>query len=328
MLNYSMYNNVLDGKNILITGGTGSLGNDILKELVNYSPNKVIVLSRDENKQFHMKNLWGKYPYIDFVLGDIRDAHRMMEVTKEIDIIIHAAALKHIPPSEREPMEFIKTNVLGAKNVIDAAIHNKVPVVIEVGTDKAVKPVNAYGMTKALQEKLMLSTKSNGTRFVGVRYGNVIGSRGSVVPFFKEKIEKGEPLTITVPTMTRFLLKLPDAVDLIFYAIKNGGGGELFVKKMPAANIVDLAKAMAYAMTGKEDYPIEFIGIRPGEKIHELLVSEDEMHRAVETDNHYIIHDFGKKKSNLITKNITEYGSHNTEQLDREQIISLLKESG
>src|SRR3989304_1148223 len=326
-----MYEDVVKGKTVLITGGTGSLGNDILSEIVNHSPHKIIILSRDENKQYHMKNTHGKYPFIDFELGDIRDYNRLLEVTKGADIIIHAAALKHIPPGEREPMEFIKTNVLGAKNIVDAAIKNEVPVVVGVSTDKAVKPVNVYGMTKGLQERLMLSAneRQSKTKFVCVRYGNVIGSRGSVIPFFKERIQKGETLPITVPSMTRFLLQLPEAVHLILHAIKHGEGGEVFVKKMPAANIVDLAKAMGESMTGNKDYPVAVIGIRPGEKIHELLVSEDEMHRAVETENHYVIHDYGKlKEPQLINNNIPEYSSANTVQLNRQEIITVLKKAG
>lgn len=320
----------IKGKNILITGGTGSLGNNLLQHIAKYEPKKVVIYSRDENKQYHMQNQY-KYPFLDFELGDIRDLTRTIEVTKDIDIIIHTAALKQVPPAEKNPMEFVKTNIIGSRNVIDAALQNEVSIVIVIGTDKAVKPVNIYGMTKALQEKIMISinNRQTKTKFISVRYGNVIGSRGSVIPFFIEKVKRGEKLPITVPVMTRFLFPLKDAVDLIFYAISEGKGGEIFVKKMPAANIVDIARSIGEAITGNIDYPIEIIGIRPGEKIHELLVSEDEMRRAVELEDNYVIYEYGKiKESKLINKNILEYGSHNTNQLNRKQIMELLKSTG
>ena len=320
----------IQGKNILITGGTGSLGNDLLEYIAKYEPKKIVIYSRDENKQYHMQNKY-KYSFLDFELGDIRDFARTVEVTKGMDIIIHAAALKHVPPSERNPMAFVKTNIIGSKNVVDAAIYNGVPLVISVGTDKAVKPINAYGMTKALQEKILISAnnKQTQTKFICVRYGNVIGSRGSVIPLFIEKVKRGETIPITVPAMTRFLLPLKDAVDLIFHAISDGNGGEIFVKKMPAANIVDIAKAIGEAIGGDKDYPIEIVGIRSGEKVHELLVSEDEIKRSVELEDNYIVYEHGKiKEPKLINKNILEYGSHNTSQLNREEIIKLLRSTG
>lgn len=327
------YNEIIDGKKILVTGGTGSLGNQIINFIVEegYKPEKLIVLSRDENKQYHMKNLLSNVPFLKFELGDIRDYDRMLEVTRGVDVILHAAALKHVPPSEEEPLEFIKTNVLGAENIIKASIQNKVPVVLGIGTDKLVKPTNVYGMTKALQEKLMLAAndKQDTTKFICVRYGNVLGSRGSVVPFFKEKIENNEPLPITDPNMTRFLLRLKDAVDLIFYSIKEGKGGEVFVKKMPAATNLDLAKAMGKALSGNPDYPIEIVGIRPGEKIHELLVSEDEIYCCIELEDKYIISRYGKlKKPSLMNKKIKEYSSENTKRLNQKEIIDLLKQDG
>jgi FlaA1/EpsC-like NDP-sugar epimerase len=326
------YSEIIDGKNILLTGGTGSLGNQIINIISEgYKPKKLIVLSRDENKQYHMKNIFSNIPFLSFELGDIRDYERMLDVTKGVDIILHAAALKHVPPSEEHPLEFIKTNVIGAENIIRASIHNKVPIVIGIGTDKLVKPTNVYGMTKALQEKLMLAAndKQDTTKFICVRYGNVLGSRGSVIPFFKEKIKNNEPLPLTDPNMTRFLLGLKDAVDLIFFSIKEGKGGEIFVKKMPAATNLDLAKAMGEALSGNSDYPIEVIGIRPGEKVHELLVSEDEIYRCVELEDKYIIYRYGKlKEPSLINKKIREYSSENTRRLNRKEIIDLLKQDG
>lgn len=319
---------IISGKRILITGGTGSLGHEIVKNLVNLNPKEIIIVSRDENKHFNMKNFYSQFSFLRFELGDIRDYRRMEEIVKDIDIIIHAAALKHVHYSESQPEEFIKTNILGTKNMIDLAIKNNVPVFVGIGTDKAVKPVNVYGMTKAIQEKLITAAnkKNGGTKFINVRYGNVIGSRGSVIPFFKEKISKREALPITDPTMTRYLLRIREAVDLILYAIKNGNGGEIFVKKMPAATTLDIAKALGERLTGDSDYPTEIIGIRPGEKIHELLVSEDEMRRAYEFEDHYIIYDYGVlKEPKLINKEVLEYGSHNTKRFNQEEVLDLFE---
>lgn len=319
---------IIEGKTFLITGGTGSLGHQIVKEMIKYSPKKIIILSRDEDKQYTMANELPN-PLIQFELGDIRDEKRMREVTKNVDIIIHAAALKHVPPSEREPMEFIKTNVLGANNIINAAIYNEVPIVIGVGTDKAVKPINVYGMTKSLQEKMMIAAnKKNKTKFICVRYGNVIGSRGSVIPFFKKKILNNEPLTITNPNMTRFLLRLEEAINLIFHAIDKGEGGEIFVKKMPACRMDDLAEAMIKGLSKESNYPTKIIGFRPGEKIHEILVSEDEMRRAKELGDMFIIQDYSHEENYSTAEKIEEYGSYNTKRLNQEEIIELLKKDG
>lgn len=316
---------IIEGKTFLITGGTGSLGNKIVREIIKHSPKKVIVLSRDEDKQYTMANELPS-PLIHFELGDIRDEKRMMEVTRNVDIIVHAAALKHVPPSEKEPMEFIKTNILGTRNVIEAAIANEVPIVIGVGTDKAVKPINLYGMTKSIQEKMMIAAnKKNNTRFICVRYGNVIGSRGSVIPFFKKKLLNNEPLTITNPNMTRFLLRLEEAINLIFHAIDKGEGGEIFVKKMPACRMDDLAKAMINGLSKEENYPTKIVGFRPGEKIHEVLVSEDEMRRAKEFEDMFIIQDYSHEDNYPTVEKIEEYGSYNTKRLNQEEIIELLK---
>jgi len=319
---------IIEGKVFLITGGTGSLGNKIVREIIKHSPKKVIILSRDEDKQYNMANEIPS-PLIQFELGDIRDEKRMKEVTKNVDIIVHAAALKHVPPSEKEPMEFIKTNVLGSRNIIEAAIYNEVPIVIGVGTDKAVKPINVYGMTKSLQEKMMIAAnKKNKTKFICVRYGNVIGSRGSVIPFFKKKILNNEPLCITNPHMTRFLLKLEEAINLIFHAIDKGNGGEIFVKKMPACTMDDLSKAMIKALSGNLNYPTQVVGFRPGEKIHEILVSEDEMRRAKELEDMFIIQDYEQEGDYSMAEKIEEYGSYNTKRLNQEEIIELLREDG
>ncbi len=321
----------LKGKNILITGGTGSFGHQIVSQLIEFKPNTIVIFSRDEKKQYDMQNEFeGHSDLIEFIIGDVRDYDKIYDATKNIDIVYHAAALKQVPNTENHPFEAVKTNILGAENVRRAAIENDVDVVVAVSTDKAVKPINVMGMTKAIQERLMLNP-TNGkwnTKFMCVRYGNVIGSRGSVIPFFQQRIEKGKFLPITDYKMTRFLLSLRDAIGLVFKATIEGETGQLFVKKMPACYITDLAKAMSKAMTGKEDYSIKEVGIRPGEKIHEVLVSEEEMRRAVETETHYIIHPHGKLERPRLMRDLKEYSSNNTKILNEDKIISLLKREG
>jgi UDP-N-acetylglucosamine 4,6-dehydratase/5-epimerase len=309
----------LDSKRILITGGTGSFGNYILKELANYGNiQEIIVLSRDEDKQHYLKQRYSKYSNIKFELGDVRNLERMKEVCRKIDIIFNAAALKQVPNSESNPYEVILTNVIGAKNIAVAAIENNVEKVIGISTDKAVKPINTMGMTKALQEKIFTaeSTNQTDTKFACVRYGNVIGSRGSVIPFFQTKIEQGEQLPVTHPEMTRFLLTLKDAINLTLHTINDLTGGEIFVKKIPSCKITLLAEVMykmlnpSYALN-RETYFIA--GVRPGEKIHEILISEDEARNRVESrGDYYIIHPYwdectfppmGEYSSNLQTIN-------------------------
>lgn len=317
-------------KNILVTGGTGSFGHKIVSRLLKLKPAKIVIFSRDEKKQFDMQIEFENNNSLKFVIGDIRDYSRVYDTMKEVDIVYHAAALKQVPNCEFHPFEAVKTNILGCENVRRAAIENGVEVVISISTDKAVKPVNVMGMTKAIQERIMLNpnnTKEN-TKFVCVRYGNVIGSRGSVIPFFNARIKKGEFLPITDFEMTRFLLTLEQAIDLVFKATVEGENGQLFVKKMPACKIIDLAKVMAKVMTGKDYYPIKEVGIRPGEKVHEVLVSEEEMYRAVETEKYYIIYNHEKLEKSQIIVNLKEYTSNNTEILDENEIVSLLKAEG
>ena len=321
----------MEGKNILITGGTGSFGHQIVSQLLKFQPNKIVVFSRDEKKQYDMQNEFKEYlDLLEFIIGDVRDYTSIYDATKNIDIVYHAAALKQVPNSENHPFEAVKTNVIGAENVRRAAIENEVDVVVAVSTDKAVKPINVMGMTKAIQERLMLNS-TNGkwdTKFICVRYGNVIGSRGSVIPFFKDRIEKGKFLPITNYEMTRFLLRLEEAIDLVFKTTVEGETGQLFVKKMPACYIINLAKVMSEVMTGKDDYPIKEVGIRPGEKIHEVLVSEEEMRRAVETEEHYVIYPYGELEKTSLLRDLNEYNSNNTQMLEDNEIMSLLKWDG
>ena len=326
------YSSVLDNKNILITGGTGSFGHQMIIELMQYKPKLIRIFSRDEDKQHNLKQELLEFPILDkiqFVIGDVRDYDRMYSVTKDMDIIFHAAALKQVPSVEAHPYEAVKTNIIGAYNVVTAATARKVSKVIAVSTDKAVKPVNAMGMTKALQEKLILSDEitKDKTTFCCVRYGNVLGSRGSVIPLWDKRLEQNKSLPITHPDMTRFMLTLSQAIDLVFYSLKNGKGGEIFVKKAPATKMVTLARAYAELKTGKKNYPLEYIGIRAGEKIDEVLVSEEEMRHVSEKKDHFVI-----KRESLIDKSflkkstkLTEYGSGTITPLNIEELKSLMK---
>lgn len=327
----SKFKKFFDGKVVLVTGGTGSFGHQITDELIKLRPKKIIVFSNDEDQLYHMGIDYKKHAdLLDFRFGDVRDFKCMAEATKGVDIIYHAAALKHVPQYEFQPWEAIQTNILGAKSVRDAAIKNNVDRVIAIGTDKAVKPVNAMGMTKALQEKLMMASNGDrwNTKFICVRYGNVLCSRGSVVPFFKETIERKEPIPVTDMRMTRFLLTLPQAIGLVFHATQAGKGGDLFVRKMPACYIKDLAEVMSKNMTGRDDYPIFESGVRPGEKLHEVLVSEEEIRRAVESETYYTILPHGKIKKPELMSKIDEYASNTTYMMSKEELLALLRNEG
>ena len=316
----------------MITGGTGSFGHQMIKELMRYTPKTIRIFSRDEDKQHNMRQEFANEPVLkkmEFMIGDVRDYDRLFAVAKDIDIIFHAAALKQVPTVESHPFEAVKTNVIGAYNVVKAAVARKVSKVVAISTDKAVKPVNAMGMTKALQEKLILSDDltKDGTIFCCVRYGNVLGSRGSVIPLWDLKIEKKQPLPVTHPKMTRFMLTLSQAIDLVFYSVKNAKGGEIFVKKAPAAKMVELAEAYAELKTGKRNYPLEYIGIRPGEKIDEILVSQEEMRHSEERKDHFVIkreEEFDVKSLKKSTK-MQEYGSATVRHLNKEELKEMMK---
>ena len=327
------YSSIIDEKNILITGGTGSFGRQLVKEISNLAPKKVVIFSRDEDKQYAMKQDLADEEIskkLSFVIGDIRDYERFYSTSKDMDVIFHAAALKQVPTVELYPYEAVKTNIIGTYNIVRAAVARKVKNVISISTDKAVKPVNAMGMTKALQEKIMLSDdlQKDGTKFSCVRYGNVLGSRGSVIPLWDLKIEKNQPLPVTHPDMTRFMLTLSEAIHVVFYALKNTKGGEIFVKKAPAAKIVELAKVYAELKSKKKNYPVEYVGIRAGEKIHEVLVSQEEKRHATEEKNHFIIH----KENEFDTKSIKnldtleEYGSNTGPLLTKSDLKKLMKD--
>ena len=322
----------IGGKSILVTGGTGSFGNQIVTELLSYGCGSISVLSRDEKKQYDMQQRYEGRDSLRFYLGDVRDLERVREVVRGIDIVYHAAALKQVPNCEFAPFEAARTNILGAENVRRACIEAGVECVVAISTDKAVKPVNVMGMSKAIQERLMLNPDhgSEGTRFVCVRYGNVLGSRGSVVPLFHDCVLKNRPVPITHPDMTRFQLTLEQAVQLVLWTTVEGRSGELWVKKMPAAGIIDLGRALALGMTGRRDYPVEIIGPRPGEKMHEVLVSEEEMWRAKETEEYFLIPSLGREhiEPGPHSGPFPEYISNSVHRLTEEELLVLLESDG
>jgi len=283
----------LKNKRILVTGGTGSFGNFIVAKLLETPDIKeIVVFSRDEKKQFDMQNRYLKEKRIKFIVGNIRDKESVREAMSGINLVFHAAALKQVPSCEKNPFEAVKTNILGAQNVIRAAIENGVTKVICISTDKAVKPVNVMGMTKSIQERLAIKanllTSNKNTVVCCVRYGNVVSSRGSILPLFREQLRAGLPLTITDKNMTRFLLTLGDAIDLVLFAAQNTKGGEIFVKKAPSAKIMDLAETICNETQKSFNYKI--IGSFPGEKIHEILVTEEELTRTEDLGGYFKIH--------------------------------------
>lgn len=280
---------MLNGKTVLITGGTGSFGKKCTEIILKkYNPEKLIIFSRDELKQFEMSQVFSEneYPCIRYFIGDVRDKDRLYRVFDGVDYVIHAAALKQIPAAERNPFEVINTNIIGAQNIINAAIDRGVKKVIALSTDKAANPINLYGATKLCSDKLFVSGNSysgwHGSRFSVVRYGNVIGSRGSVIPFFKKMKETGK-IPITDSRMTRFWITLDQGVEFVIKCIDICIGGELLVPKIPSMNIMDLAKAIA------PDCEYETVGIRPGEKLHEVMITEDDSRHTLEFDEYYVV---------------------------------------
>ncbi|MFC1504026.1 polysaccharide biosynthesis protein [Spirochaetota bacterium] len=280
----------LHNKTVLITGGTGSFGSHVVEKLTaDYTPKKIIIFSRDEKKQYDMRNEF-KDTHIEFIIGDVREREQVFSIMEGVDYVFHAAALKQVPTCEFFPIEAVKTNILGANNVLDGAEANGVKKVVVLSTDKAVYPINAMGMTKALMEKLTLAkarlTKSK-TVFCGVRYGNVMYSRGSVLPLFVSQIQKGEPITVTNPAMTRYLLPLPEAIDLVLFALIHGDNGDIHVRKSSAATVENIAKAMCDIFDHKKG--IKMIGTREGEKLHETLLTREELMKAESYTDYYRI---------------------------------------
>jgi UDP-N-acetylglucosamine 4,6-dehydratase len=324
----------LANKTVLITGGTGSFGNAVLRRLLSLDVKEIRIFSRDEKKQDDMRKAFNERR-LKFYLGDVREYSGLHTSLKDVDYVFHAAALKQVPSCEFYPMEAVRTNILGAENVMNAAIAQKVSRVVVLSTDKAVYPINAMGLSKAMMEKLAVAkarTQGEGETVICVtRYGNVMASRGSVIPLFLQQLREGKPLTITDATMTRFLMSLEDSVDLVLHAFEHGRQGDIFVQKSPASTIGDLALAMKQ-LFGR-DNPIKVIGTRHGEKLYESLVSREEMAKAedlgryyrVPADNRDLNYDqyFVEGEPNMAQ--FDDYTSHNTHRLDVAGVVSLLQ---
>jgi UDP-N-acetylglucosamine 4,6-dehydratase/UDP-glucose 4-epimerase len=283
---------MFDGKKVLITGGTGSLGTALIKRLLKTDVDTIRVFSRDEWKQVHMQSEI-KDDRLRYFIGDVRDKERLSRALENVNVVIHAAALKQMPVAEYNPFEAVKTNIVGTQNLIEACLDNDVEMALAIGTDKAVSPVNTYGATKLLMERLFVAGNfykgNHKIKFLCVRYGNVLGSRGSVVPVFINQVKSGKKVTITDPTMTRFNITMNEALDLILRAIKNGRGGEVFIPKLKAYRVGDMKDAIIESLKSKAE--TEIISIRPGEKIHESLINNDELRNTYENNEDYVVID-------------------------------------
>lgn len=321
-------------KTLLIVGGTGSFGNAVLKRFLSTEVSQIRIFSRDEKKQEDMRIKFSD-DRLKFYIGDVRDKSSIYDAMEGVDYVFHAAALKQVPSCEFFPLEAVKTNVLGTGNVIDAAVYNKVKKVIVLSTDKAAYPINAMGMSKALMEKVAVAKgrdlKTTETTICRTRYGNVMASRGSVIPLFIEQIKRGGPITITEPKMTRYMMSLDDAVDLVVFAFLNGKQGDLFVQKSPATTIKNLAEALI-EISGKKNISVKNIGIRHGEKLYETLVTREEMVNAedlgqyyrITSDNRSLNYAKFETKGDDHLLSIDEYNSKNTRQLNLDQTVKLL----
>lgn len=319
-------------KILLITGGTGSFGNAVLRRFLDSDLQEIRIFSRDEKKQDDMRKKFNN-PKIKFYVGDVRDYQSLTSAIRGVDFIYHAAALKQVPSCEFHPMEAVKTNVLGTENVLEAAINFGVKRVVCLSTDKAVYPINAMGISKAMMEKVIVakSRSSFNTVICATRYGNVMASRGSVIPLFTNQIRAGQPITITDPNMTRFMMTLDDAVDLVLYAFNHGKPGEIFVQKAPAATIRTLANSLT-ELLGVPNHPINVIGTRHGEKLYEALLSREEMVAAEDLGDYYRVPpdlrdlNYGKfvEHGEIRISEATDYNSHNTKRLDEAGMSELL----
>jgi UDP-N-acetylglucosamine 4,6-dehydratase len=314
----------LNNKKLLITGGTGSFGNAVLRRLLNSDLSEIRIFSRDEKKQDDMRKLY-KSEKLKFYIGDVRDYQSLLNAVRDVDFIFHAAALKQVPSCEFYPIEAVKTNVYGTENVIESAINCGVSRVVCLSTDKAVYPINAMGISKAMMEKVAVAkSRSSSKTVINVtRYGNVMGSRGSVIPLFVHQIRSGQPITITDPNMTRFMMTLDDAVDLVLYAFVNGNPGEIFVQKAPAASIELLTQSLI-SFLDKPDHEVLVIGTRHGEKLYETLLSREEMVAAEDLGGYYRVPpdlrdlNYAKfvEKGEVKISEATDYNSNNTTRLD------------
>ena len=325
---------MFEGKVLLITGGTGSFGNAVLKRFLDTGLAEIRIFSRDEKKQDDMRKKYHNAK-LKFYIGDVRDFSSVLNATRGVDYIFHAAALKQVPSCEFHPMEAVKTNVIGTDNLLEAAIQNGVRRVVCLSTDKAAYPINAMGISKAMMEKVMVA-KSRGlddskTVICGTRYGNVMASRGSVIPLFVDQVRAGKPITVTDPEMTRFMMTLEDAVDLVLYAFEHGRNGDMFVQKAPAATIKTLVEAVLSVME-KPKHQVNVIGTRHGEKLYETLLSREEMAAAEDLGGYYRVPpdlrdlNYGKfvEEGEQKISQCEDYNSHNTERLDKDGMKQLL----
>lgn len=336
---------MFSGKRILVTGGTGSMGKTFVKRVLTGEhgiPEKIIVFSRDEGKQHYMRLdylhkkvstdevIYNNFKNVlEFRLGDVRDYASVCSALRDVDIVINAAALKQVPACEYFPYQAVLTNCIGAENIVRAITENNLNVetVVGISTDKAAKPVNVMGMTKAIQERIFTTANilNKKTRFVCVRYGNVLASRGSVIPLFHEQIRQGGPVTLTVPSMTRFLLSLDQAVDTVFAVLKDGKPGETFVPRAPSATVENIAKALI----GNRNIELKITGIRPGEKMHEIMISEEEIHHSLKVGDYYAIKSMLPELNSEQHKvDLTKEYSSSDEVLDLNGTVSLLKQHG
>lgn len=326
-----------ENKTLLITGGTGSFGGAVLRRFLNTGIGEIRIFSRDEKKQDDLRKRF-EHPKLKFYIGDVRDARSVVMAMRGVDFVFHAAALKQVPSCEFHPMQAVQTNVLGTENVLEAAIAERVSRVVCLSTDKAVYPINAMGISKAMMEKVMVATSRNlegaGTVICGTRYGNVMASRGSVIPLFVDQVRSGKPITITDPAMTRFMMTLDDAVDLVLYAFVHGNNGDIFVQKAPAATVEVLAKAVL-ALMGKPEHPVFEIGTRHGEKLYEALLSREELACAQDLGGYFRVPPDGRdlnyakfvdqgKRSLTKSTHGEDYNSHNTTRLDQAGMQALL----
>jgi UDP-N-acetylglucosamine 4,6-dehydratase/5-epimerase len=332
---------IMDGAVLLITGGTGSFGGAVLRRFLQSGLSEIRIFSRDEKKQDDMRKRYAN-PKLKFYIGDVRDMRSVAAAMRGVDFVFHAAALKQVPSCEFHPIEAVRTNVLGTENVLEAAIAARVARVVCLSTDKAVYPINAMGISKAMMEKVMVATSRNledtGTVICGTRYGNVMASRGSVIPLFVDQVRSGKPITITDPGMTRFMMTLDDAVDLVLYAFEHGNNGDIFVQKAPAATVQVLAQAVLELM-GKPEHPVHEIGTRHGEKLYETLLGREEMACAEDMGDYFRVPPdardlnyakFVEEGERRITQSThgEDYNSHNTTRLDVTGMNALLLKLG
>jgi UDP-N-acetylglucosamine 4,6-dehydratase/5-epimerase len=325
-------NNIFKGKVLLIAGGTGSFGNAVLRRFLATNIKEIRIFSRDELKQDDMRKLYNN-DKLKFYIGDVRDKNSIDDAMRGVDYVFHAAALKQVPSCEFYPMQAVKTNIIGTENLLNSAINAGVKKVIALSTDKAVYPINAMGISKAMMERVIVSKGRNvkGTMIACTRYGNVMASRGSVIPLFIDQVRNGNPITITDPNMTRFMMSLDQAVDLVLFAFENGRSGDIFVQKAPAATVELLTKTMKKIL-GRPDHEVKTIGTRHGEKLYETLLTKEEMVKATDMGEYYRIpadtrdlnyNQFFEEGEEVITE-AGEYHSHNTHRLNEDELTELL----